>query len=173
MRARQPDVVGAVERDGVRVGYEALGAEGRPALVLLTLWAIVHMRQWKLPVPALARRFRLVSVEGRGNGAADRPRTEAAYADHELVADAVAVIDAVGVNRAVVIGLSMGGRHALQLAAARHAATQTGTDPRVGPGPPGRGCADTRGTRAPPTCETPTSRARQRLDPPRPPRDRR
>src|SRR4051812_34854891 len=119
MRARQPDVVGAVERDGVRVGYEvfqALEAQGRPTLVLLTSWAIVHMRQWKLQVPALARRFRVVTVEGRGNGAAARPRSDAAYADSEYVADAVAVMDAVGIDRAVVIGLSMGGRHVLQLA---------------------------------------------------------
>jgi pimeloyl-ACP methyl ester carboxylesterase/predicted glycosyltransferase len=120
MRARQPDVVGSVERDGVRVGYEVfepLEPPGRPTLVFLTSWAIVQMRQWKLQVPALARRFRVVTVEGRGNGAADRPRTEAAYADGELVADAVAVMDAVGVERAVLVGLSMGGRHALQLAA--------------------------------------------------------
>ena len=77
MRARQPDIVGSVERDGVRVGYEVfepLEGSGRPTLVLLTSWAIVHMRQWKLQVPALARRFRVVTMEGRGNGAADRPR---------------------------------------------------------------------------------------------------
>ena len=123
MRARQPDIVGVIERDGVRVGYEVFEplevptAEGRPTLVLLTSWAIVHMRQWKFQVPALARRFRVVTVEGRGNGDADRPKDPAAYADRELVADAVAVMDAVGVARAVLIGLSMGGRHALQLAA--------------------------------------------------------
>ncbi len=120
MRARQPDTIGVVERDGVRVGYEVFEpplTEGRPTLVLLTSWAIVHMRQWKLQVPALARTFRVVTVEGRGNGAADRPAEAAAYTDRELVADAVAVMDAVGVARAVVVGLSMGGRHALQLAA--------------------------------------------------------
>jgi pimeloyl-ACP methyl ester carboxylesterase len=127
MRARQPDTVGAVERDGVRVGYEVFeplataadggAVAGSPTLVLLTSWAIIHMRQWKLQVPALARRFRVVTVEGRGNGAADRPHTDAAYADEELVADVVAVMDAVGVDRAILVGLSMGGRHALQLAA--------------------------------------------------------
>ena len=120
MRARQPDAVGVVEREGVRVGYEVFeppAAQDRLTLVLLTSWAIVHMRQWKFQVPALARRFRVVTVEGRGNGTADRPATDAAYADEELVADAVAVMDAVGVDRAVVVGLSMGGRHALQLAA--------------------------------------------------------
>jgi pimeloyl-ACP methyl ester carboxylesterase/predicted glycosyltransferase len=120
VRAREPDTVGAVERDGVRVGYEVfepLLGTGRPTLLLLTSWAIVHMRQWKLQVPALARRFRVVTVEGRGNGVADRPRTDAAYADDEHVDDAVAVMDVLGVDRAVVVGLSMGGRHALQLAA--------------------------------------------------------
>jgi pimeloyl-ACP methyl ester carboxylesterase/predicted glycosyltransferase len=125
VRARQPDTVGWVERDGVRIGYEVFepleaadsDRNERPTLVFLTSWAIVHMRQWKLQVPALARRFRVITVEGRGNGLADRPRTEAAYADEELVADVVAVMDAVGVDRAVLIGLSMGGRHALQLAA--------------------------------------------------------
>jgi pimeloyl-ACP methyl ester carboxylesterase/predicted glycosyltransferase len=120
MRARQPDTVGVVERDGVRVGYEVFEPpvpEGRPTLVLLTSWAIVHMRQWKFQVPALARAFRVITVEGRGNGAADRPADDAAYTDRELVADAVAVMDAVGVDQAVVVGLSMGGRHALQLAA--------------------------------------------------------
>ena len=120
MRARQPDTVASVERDGVRVGYEVfepLEGHGEVAVVLLTSWAIVHMRQWKLQVPALARRFRVITVEGRGNGDADRPRSAAAYDDAELVADAVAVMDAAGVDRAVVVGLSLGGRHALQLAA--------------------------------------------------------
>ena len=63
---------------------------GRPTLVFLTSWAVIHMRQWKLQVPALARRFRVLTVEGRGNGAADRPIGPAAYADEEYVADAVA-----------------------------------------------------------------------------------
>jgi pimeloyl-ACP methyl ester carboxylesterase/predicted glycosyltransferase len=85
--------------------------------VLLTSWAIVHSRQWKAQVPYLARRFRVVAVEGRGNGRADRPDTTAAYTDREYVDDAIAVMDDVGCQRAVVCGLSLGGRHALQLAA--------------------------------------------------------
>ena len=116
MRAREPDYEGAVERDGVRVGYCVYGA-GEPAILLLTSWAIVHARQWKAQVPYLARRFRVITVEGRGNGRADRPGTAEAYSDREYVDDAVAVLDATGVQRAVVVGLSLGGRHALQLAA--------------------------------------------------------
>src|SRR3954447_12143356 len=117
MRARYPDVEGEIERAGVRVGYDVYGDPDRPTLVLLTSWAIVHMRQWKFQVPFLARHFRVVTVEGRGNGRADRPDEEHAYADDEYVADALAVMDAVGIERAVLAGLSMGARHALQFAA--------------------------------------------------------
>ncbi len=116
MRARYPDAEGFVERDGVKIGYEVYGT-GEPAILLLTSWAIVHARQWKAQVPYLARRFRVIVVEGRGNGRADRPQAAEAYLDREYVDDAIAVLDAVGVDRAVVAGLSMGGRHALQLAA--------------------------------------------------------
>ena len=116
MRARYPDAEGFIERDGVKVGYEVFGA-GEPTILLLTSWAIVHARQWKAQVPYLARRFRVITVEGRGNGRADRPKAAEAYLDREHVDDAVAVLDATGVDRAVIVGLSMGARHALQLAA--------------------------------------------------------
>jgi pimeloyl-ACP methyl ester carboxylesterase len=116
MRAREPDVIGQVERDGVSVGYEVFG-EGDPTIVLLTSWAIVHARQWKAQVPCLARHFRVITIEGRGNGRADRPADPEAYLDREYVDDAIAVLDEVGADRAVLVGLSVGGRHALQLAA--------------------------------------------------------
>jgi pimeloyl-ACP methyl ester carboxylesterase/predicted glycosyltransferase len=116
MRARHPDTEGFIERGGVKVGYEVFGA-GEPAILLLTSWAIVHARQWKAQVPYLARHFQVITVEGRGNGRADRPGTPEAYRDREYVDDAIAVLDAIGVDRAVVVGLSVGGRHALQLAA--------------------------------------------------------
>ena len=116
MQARYPDTEGFIERDGVKIGYEVFGA-GEPTILLLTSWAIVHARQWKAQVPYLARRFRVITVEGRGNGRADRPKAAEAYLDREYVDDAVAVLDTTGVDRAVIVGLSMGGRHALQLAA--------------------------------------------------------
>ncbi|MCW2635369.1 MAG: alpha/beta fold hydrolase [Blastococcus sp.] len=119
MRARYPDVQGVVERDGVRVGYDVYGEPGTPTLVLLTSWAIVHARQWKAQIPYLARHFRVITVEGRGNGRADRPDREEAYADDEYVADVLAVMDETATGRAVLVGLSLGSRHALQFAA-RH-----------------------------------------------------
>src|SRR6202044_1231297 len=78
MRAMYPDAEGFVERGGVKVGYEGFGADG-PAILLLTSWAIVHARQWKAQVPYLARHFQVITVEGRGNGRADRPPGPGAY----------------------------------------------------------------------------------------------
>ena len=116
MRAMYPDAEGFVERGGVKVGYEVFGA-GEAVILLFTSWAIVHARQWKAQVPYLARHFRVIAVEGRGNGRADRPADIDAYRDREYVDDAMAVLDTVGADRVVAVGLSLGGRHALQLAA--------------------------------------------------------
>jgi pimeloyl-ACP methyl ester carboxylesterase len=69
-------------------------------------------------VPYLARRFRVVLADPRGNGRSDRPLDPAAYDDEQLVADAVAVLDASGTASAVGVGLSMGARVLLQLAVA-------------------------------------------------------
>ena len=118
MRARLPDHEGTIERNGVSVGYEVYHPDHSGlTIALLTSWAIVHSRQWKAQVPYLARHFRVLTVEGRGNGRADRPDDPAAYLDREYVDDAIAVLDATGTDRAVLVGLSLGGRHALQLAA--------------------------------------------------------
>jgi pimeloyl-ACP methyl ester carboxylesterase len=120
MRTCQPDRSSTVERDGVRVGYDVYGdglARRGPTLLLLTSWAIVHARQWKAQVPHLSRHFQVVTVKGRGNGRADRPSTQEAYTDREYVDDAVTVLDAPRIERAVVGGLSMGARHPVQLAA--------------------------------------------------------
>ncbi len=115
--ARLPDAQGIVERSGVRVHWEAYGADGRPAILLLPSWSIVHSRQWKGQIPYLARHFRVITFDGRGNGFSDRPRDAAAYAPAEFLADALAVLDAAGAEKAVVAGLSMGGHWALMLAA--------------------------------------------------------
>jgi len=59
-----------------------------------------------------------VVVDGRGNGRSDRPEGPAAYTVEEDVSDLVAVLDATGTDRAVVVGLSLGARRGLALAAA-------------------------------------------------------
>jgi pimeloyl-ACP methyl ester carboxylesterase len=117
-RARLPDAEGFIERDGVRVRWERHG-DGDPTLLLLPAWSIIHSRQWKAQVPYLARHYRVLTFDGRGNGRSDRPPGAGAYDDDQYVADALAVLDATGTRRAVLVGLSRGGRWAVELAAAR------------------------------------------------------
>jgi pimeloyl-ACP methyl ester carboxylesterase len=116
VRAREPDRSGYVVRSGVRLYYEVFG-DGPTTVLLLPAWAIVHSRMWKMQVPYLARHFRVVTYDPRGNGRSDRPLTADEYADTELVADAVAVLDATGTATAVGVGLSMGAGVLLRLAA--------------------------------------------------------
>ena len=69
-------------------------------------WSIVPARFWKAQVPYLARYFTVVTFDGRGSGSSSRPSGAAAYSDEEYAADTVAVMDAVGLDRAVLVGLS-------------------------------------------------------------------
>jgi pimeloyl-ACP methyl ester carboxylesterase len=83
----------------------------------MSTWAIVHSRHWKAQVPYLSRHFRVVTYDGRGNGRSDRPTTAEAYASTEQVGDALAVLDATGTERAVIVGLSCGALFSLEFAA--------------------------------------------------------
>jgi len=74
---------------------------------------------WKGQIPYLARTYRVVAFDGRGNGLSERPRGAEAYRAEEYMADAVAVMDATGTERAVLVGFSFGG-HLAALLAANH-----------------------------------------------------
>jgi pimeloyl-ACP methyl ester carboxylesterase len=98
MRAREPDAEGYVDHDGVKLHWEVFGS-GRPTLLLLPTWSIVHSRVWKAQVPYLARHFRVLTFDGRGNGRSDRPGGAEAYTEREFAADALAVLDATATGR--------------------------------------------------------------------------
>lgn len=115
-RARYPDADGYVTRDGVRLYYEVYGS-GEQTVALLPTWAVVHSRFWKAQIPYLARHFRVVAFDGRGGGCSDQPAGAEAYAIDETVADALAVMDAIGSESATVVGFSCGALTATVLAA--------------------------------------------------------
>ena len=120
MRAREPDRRGFVDRDGVKVAWELFARDlpaGAPTVFLLPTWAIIHSRFWKGQVPDLARRYRVLTMDNRGNGRSDRPTELAQMTLAQTVADCIAVMDATETQAAVLVGLSMGGAYALRLAA--------------------------------------------------------
>jgi pimeloyl-ACP methyl ester carboxylesterase len=103
VRARSPDLEGSVQRDGLKIGYEVFGSAATTVL-LAGPWPVAHSRMWKAQVPHLARHFSVITVEPRGNGRADRPTDPAAYTDTALAGDLLAVLDALDVERAVLVG---------------------------------------------------------------------
>ena len=114
-RAAYPDREGYVEVDGVRVFYEVYGS-GAPTILFCPTWTLVHSRIWKMQIAYLARHFRVVVFDPRGNGKSDRPLGAEAYAETEFAKDALAVLDATETETAFVVGLSRGAQRALLLA---------------------------------------------------------
>ncbi len=111
MRALLPDETGVVRG----VYWERFG-DGDTTVLFVPAWAIVHSRAWKMQVPYFARHFRVVVFDPRGNGRSARPADPAAYSEAEYARDALAVMDASGTERAVVVSLSLGAQRSLLLA---------------------------------------------------------
>jgi 3-oxoadipate enol-lactonase len=97
--------------DGVRIAYEVLG-DGEP---LLFIHGLGYDRRGWGPLPALlAAHFQVLIFDNRGVGESDVP--EGPYAVSQMAADAVAVLDDAGVDRAHVLGVSLGGYIAAEIA---------------------------------------------------------
>ncbi len=116
-RARTPDAEGFVVRDGVRLAYEIHGQDHQPTVLLLPTWSILPSRFWKAQVGYLARRYRVVTFDGRGSGRSGRPTGAAAYTDAEYAEDLMAVMDASSTDTAVLVSLSCGAAWSVRAAA--------------------------------------------------------
>ena len=105
-RARQPDESGyATAPDGVRLWWEAYGG-GSTTIVLLPPNPISHSRIWKGQIHFLARHFRVVAYDGRGNGlAADPPADVEGWLERWWREDCLTVMDATSTERAVLAGI--------------------------------------------------------------------
>lgn len=93
------------------IHYEISGA-GPAALFIPGLG--VGIREMKPLADALAEHVTVIALDNRGVGLSDKPNTP--YTIESMATDAVAVLDAAGIERASIIGYSMGGRIALHLA---------------------------------------------------------
>jgi pimeloyl-ACP methyl ester carboxylesterase len=101
----------SAQNGAVRIAYELAG-EGPP---LLLIHGLGYARWgWEPVVDGLAERFRLVLFDNRGVGESDVP--EGPYTARAMAEDAMAVLDAAGVDRAHVLGTSLGGMVAQEVA---------------------------------------------------------
>ena len=114
--ARLPDGEGVAVSDGVPLAWASYG-DGPTTVLLMPAWSIVNSRMWKAQVAYLARHVRVVTFDGRGSGRSGRPLDAAGYTDEQYADDTVAVLDAAGVDRAVLVGLSCGASWSIRVAA--------------------------------------------------------
>ena len=98
--------------DGTRLHYEEAGS-GRPLLFIHEFAG--ECRSWEPQLRHFARRYRCIAYNARGYPPSDVPEDAAAYGQEHARRDATAVLDHLGIARAHVVGLSMGGFAALHL----------------------------------------------------------
>jgi pimeloyl-ACP methyl ester carboxylesterase len=92
---------------GVRAHVAQAGPEDAPPLLLLHGWP-QHWYVWREVIPRLSDRFRLICPDNRGFGWSSPP-PDGDMRKRRLAEDAVAVLDALGVERAGLIGHDWGG----------------------------------------------------------------
>ena len=95
----------------VELYYEEKG-RGDPLLLIMGLAA--DSTAWMFQVPAFAEKFRTITFDNRGVGRSSKPT--GAYTIHQMADDAAGLLRHLGVPRAHVVGVSMGGMIAQELA---------------------------------------------------------
>lgn len=103
-----------VRANGITIGYDVHG-DGGDWLVLVMGHAYARWA-WNRQIEDLSKDFRVIAFDNRGIGETDAP--PAPYTVEEMAADALGLLDALGVERAHVLGCSLGGCISLELALA-------------------------------------------------------
>lgn len=97
----------------VQLYYELHGAEGKPVVLFLHGLGS-SVRDWELQIPAFASDYRVLAVDMRGHGRSDKP--QGPYSMPGFVRDVIGLLDQLHIDKAHVVGLSMGGMIAFQMA---------------------------------------------------------
>lgn len=111
MRWEPWGAVGSVRRGGRQVSWRDTGGQGRPVVLVMGLGA--DSTKWAAHVEDWSKRFRCVGVDNAGAGGTEsmRPLRTADMAD-----DCAAVMDALELDQATAVGISMGGAIVQELA---------------------------------------------------------
>jgi len=108
--------MGRIQVGDLAVAVSDAGA-GPP--VVLVHGLACGKRMWFHQVRALRNRFRVIAYDQRGHGLTDAPAVAADYSAGHLARDLVGVLDALKIERAAIVGFSLGGGPALALAASK------------------------------------------------------
>ena len=103
-----------LRHNGIDLYYETAG-QGEALLLLHGLGS--RSEDWQLQAPAFAKRYRVVTADMRGHGRTSKP--PGPYSVPMMAADVLGLLDGLGMDAAHVVGLSMGGMIAFQMAVDR------------------------------------------------------
>jgi 3-oxoadipate enol-lactonase len=95
-----------VEANGIQLNYELSGNAGAPMVVLSHSLAC-SMVMWAPQLDLLEAHFQVLRYDTRGHGSSEAP--PGPYTLEQLVEDAIAILNALGIDRVHWVGLSMGG----------------------------------------------------------------
>lgn len=110
-----PEIGRRITANGIETNYHDLG-EGQPVLLIHGSGpGVTGYANWRLTMPALAKHFRVIAPDMVGFGETERPAGHR-YSMNDWVAHAVGLLDALGIERAHVVGNSFGGALAIALA---------------------------------------------------------
>ncbi len=102
----------ATTDDGVKLYYEETGA-GDPVLFIHEF--ADDYRGWEPQIRHFSRRYRCIVYNARGYPPSDVPPSPSSYSQTRAVGDALAILDHLSIEKAHIVGLSMGGFCALHL----------------------------------------------------------
>ena len=99
--------------NGITFNYEIEGTDGAPWIMFYNSLA-TDLTMWDPQATDLKDSYRILRYDQRGHGGTDAPAGRYTYP--QLIADALALLDALKIERTDFIGLSMGGATAAALA---------------------------------------------------------
>jgi 3-oxoadipate enol-lactonase len=102
-----------IKANGINMNYQVDGPEGAPWIVLSNSLA-TNLAMWDQQAADLKAQYRVLRYDQRGHGGTDAPAGR--YTFEQLIADALALMDGLGIKKAHFGGLSMGGATALGFA---------------------------------------------------------
>lgn len=106
---------GRAHNEGVGIGYETIEEAGAAAPWVVLVHGLGYARWgWEPVIGPLAKQYRLVLVDNRGIGSSDVPPEP--YDTLTMAGDVLAVVDDVGLDRFQLVGTSLGGMIAQQVA---------------------------------------------------------
>lgn len=101
----------AIRVNDIRLYYEIRGA-GAPLVLIMGLRR--NLEWWYCQTPSLSKHFKVIAFDNRGAGRSDKPEME--YTISRFADDTAGLMEALGIDNAHVLGISMGGYIAQELA---------------------------------------------------------